>query len=191
MRRIEIHAAPVVRPAVAPTDPTRRILGRRNRNTALDTDRRSGPVEARSRPDPVPDAAWTFVFAGWLIAGASTLGALFVSEVMELPPCVLCWYQRIFMFPLALLLPIGLFPFDRRIVRYALPLAIGGAATASFHLLLVGGFIPESLKPCTHGVPCTEVQIQWFGFVTLPLLSLVAFALIGALLIAAHQRMSR
>jgi disulfide bond formation protein DsbB len=140
---------------------------------------------------PLPESAWLLVFAGWLIAGASTLGALFFSEVMELPPCVLCWYQRIFMFPLAIVLPLGLFPFDRKIVRYALPLAIGGAAIALFHLLLVAGLIPESIKPCTQGVPCTEVQIQWLGFVTIPLLSFVAFSLIGALMIAARYRMSK
>lgn len=151
-----------------------------------------------SRPSTPPtsvdrgrDSAWALVFGGWLVAGASTLGALFFSEVMELPPCVLCWYQRVFMFPLAILLPLGLFPFDRRIVRYGLVLAVGGGAIALFHVMLVAGYIPEGIKPCTHGVPCTEVQIEWFGFITLPLLSFVAFVLIGALLIAAHHRMSR
>lgn len=127
------------------------------------------------------------VFGSWLVAAASTLGALFVSEVMALPPCVLCWYQRIFMFPLAILLPLALFPFDPRIVRYALPLAAGGALVALFHVLLVAGVVPEGLKPCTQGVPCSEVQIRWLGFVTLPLLSLVAFSTIGALLLAARS----
>lgn len=137
-----------------------------------------------------PDSTWSLLFGGWLIASASSLGALFFSEVMELPPCVLCWYQRIFMFPLVLLLPLGLFPFDRKIVRYALPLALGGWLIALFHLLLVSGFIPESIRPCTQGVPCTEVQIQWLGFVTIPLLSFVAFSAIGALMIAARFRIS-
>ena len=50
-------------------------------------------------------AAWNLVFAAWLVAAVATLGALFFGEVMQLPPCVLCWYQRIFMFPLALILP--------------------------------------------------------------------------------------
>ena len=127
------------------------------------------------------------VFGSWLVAAASTLGALFVSEVMALPPCVLCWYQRIFMFPLAILLPLALFPFDPRFVRYALPLAAGGALVALFHVLLVAGVVPESLKPCTQGVPCSDVQIQWLGFVTLPLLSLVAFSTIAALLLAARS----
>ena len=141
--------------------------------------------------DSSADTAWTLIFGCWLIATASTLGALFFSEVMELPPCVLCWYQRIFMFPLALILPFGLFPFDRRITRYALPLAGVGWLIAVFHLLLVAGVIPESIRPCTQGVPCSDVQIEWLGFVTIPLLSFLAFSAIVAALVAAHFRMSK
>ena len=132
--------------------------------------------------------AWTLIFCAWLVASVSTLGALFFGEVMQLPPCVLCWYQRIFMFPLALILPIGLFPLDRKVVRYALPLAVPGGLFAVFHLLLVAGVIPESIKPCTQGVPCSETVIEWFGFVTIPLLSFLAFSTIFALLIMAHFR---
>ncbi|MDP2825921.1 MAG: disulfide bond formation protein B [Sulfuritalea sp.] len=135
--------------------------------------------------------AWTPIFGAWLVAAASTLGALFFGEVMQLPPCVLCWYQRIFMFPLALILPLGLFPLDRKVVRYGLALAVPGALVAVFHLLLVAGVIPESIKPCTQGVPCSETVIEWFGFLTIPLLSVVAFAAIIALLVAAHLRSSR
>ena len=135
--------------------------------------------------------AWTMIFCAWLVASASTLGALFFGEVMKLPPCVLCWYQRICMFPLALILPIGLFPLDRKVVRYALPLAVPGGLFAVFHLLLVAGVIPESIKPCTQGVPCSEKVIEWFGFVTIPLLSAVAFSTIIALLIAAHFRSAK
>ncbi|MBU1691073.1 MAG: disulfide bond formation protein B [Gammaproteobacteria bacterium] len=132
--------------------------------------------------------AWMLIFGAWLIASASTLGALFFGEVMQLPPCVLCWYQRIFMFPLALLLPIGLFPFDPKVVRYALPLAVLGWLFAVFHLLLIAGVIPESIKPCTQGVPCSAKVIEWFGFVTIPLLSVVAFSTIIALLIVTYLR---
>ena len=137
------------------------------------------------------DSNWTLVFACWLIACVSTLGSLFFSEVMGYAPCVLCWYQRICMYPLVLILPAGLFPFDRNIVRYALPLALFGALIAVFHLLLVAGFIPESIKPCIQGIPCTEVQIEWFGFVTIPLLSGLSFLVITTLLILVHRRSSR
>ena len=131
------------------------------------------------------------VFGCWLIASTSTLGALFFSEIMGLPPCVLCWYQRIFMFPLVLLLPVGLLPFDARVVSYALPLALAGWLVSLFQVLLVVGLIPEAIRPCTQGVPCSEVQIQWFGFVNIPLLSLVAFSVINALLLLTHYKVAR
>lgn len=133
---------------------------------------------------------WTLIFGAWLVASIATLGALFFSEVMQLPPCVLCWYQRIFMFPLALILPIGLFPLDRKVVRYTLPLAALGWMFAIFHLLLIAGIIPESIKPCTQGVPCSEKVIEWFGFVTIPLLSAAASTTIIGLLILAGVRRS-
>jgi disulfide bond formation protein DsbB len=134
------------------------------------------------------EAGWAFVFAAWLIATMATLGALFASEVMELPPCSLCWYQRIFIFPLVLMLPAGLFPFDRNVIRYALVLAGVGWAVALFQLLLVYGVIPENIQPCRIGISCKDVQIRWFGFVTIPLLSFVAFTAINALLVGAHLR---
>ena len=75
-------------------------------------------------------STWTFVFFAWLIAATATLGALFMSEVMGFAPCVLCWYQRIFMFPLVFILAVGLFPFDSKVLRYGLPLAVGGSAVS-------------------------------------------------------------
>jgi len=137
------------------------------------------------------DTAWMLVFACWALATAATLGALFFSEVMELPPCTLCWYQRIFMFPLVLVLPAGLFPFDRRVVRYALPLAAGGWLVALFQVLLVAGVIPERIGPCTKGVSCSEVQIEFLGFLNIPVMSFLAFSTMVALLVAAHVRSPR
>lgn len=125
---------------------------------------------------------WTLLFVSWLIALASTLGALFSSEIMGLEPCLLCWYQRIAMFPLALMLAIALLPFDVRVVRYALPLAIAGAGVAAYHCLLVWGVVPKDLVPCGQGPSCAEVKLNVLGFITLPLLSLVAFSLIVILL---------
>lgn len=135
--------------------------------------------------------AWKLVFGAWLIASTATLGALFFGEIMALPPCLLCWYQRIFMFPLALILPFGLAPFDPKIVRYALPLAIGGWLVAVFHQALVAGLVPKSLEPCARGVPCSKTVIEMFGFVTIPLLSIAAFSTIIVLLVLAHYRSTR
>lgn len=142
-------------------------------------------------PRPEDTTAWQLVFAAWLTATISTLGALFFGEVMHYPTCTLCWYQRIFMFPLAVILPLGLFPFDPKVVRYALPLAVLGGLIAIFHQLLVAGVIPESIKPCSQGVPCSVTVVTWFGFLTIPLLSVFAFFAIVALLAAAHFRRTR
>ena len=140
-------------------------------------------------PDMIPDDSplsrdWLLLFFAWLIAAISTLGALFLGEVMGYTPCVLCWYQRIAMFPLVLVLAAGLFPFDPRVIRYALPLTLAGWGLAVFHLALVAGWIPDSIKPCQQGVPCSDVQVVWFGFVTIPLLSVLAFSAVAGLLLA-------
>jgi disulfide bond formation protein DsbB len=134
------------------------------------------------------DSAWVLVFAAWLIATVSTLGALFLSEVMGVAPCVLCWYQRIFMFPLVFVLATGLFPLDAKVIRYALPLAAAGWLVAMFHLLLTKGYIPESATPCTQGIPCSQVDVEWFGFLTVPLLSVLSFSAIALALVAAHYQ---
>jgi disulfide bond formation protein DsbB len=140
---------------------------------------------------PEDGIPWMLVFGAWLIASASTLGALFFGEVMKLPPCSLCWYQRIFMFPMMLVLPFGLFPFDRNVVRSLVPLAGIGGLIATLHVLLVEGIVPERVAPCRQGVPCSETVIEWFGFVTIPLLSFLAFATIVTLLILALVRSSK
>ena len=95
---------------------------------------------------------WTLLLMAWLVALAATAGALFIGEVMLRVPCQLCWYQRIFMFPLALILGMACFSEDRRGAVYALSLALGGAAKAGYHTLLVAGLIPKGWLPCSAGV---------------------------------------
>ena len=73
---------------------------------------------------------WFWIMTAWCVALIATTGALFIGEVMGMTPCLLCWYQRIFMFPLALILGMSAFADDRRGAVYALPLALGGAAMA-------------------------------------------------------------
>ena len=87
---------------------------------------------------------WTLLLLAWLVATTATLGALFLGEVMGMTPCVLCWYQRIFMFPLAIILGIACFADDRRGAVYGLALALGGLAMAGYHTLLVAGLIPKA-----------------------------------------------
>ncbi len=139
---------------------------------------------------PAYPTGWTLIFLAWLLASFSTLAALFLGEVMGYTPCVLCWYQRIAMFPLVLILAAGLFPFDARVIRYALPLALVGWGLALFHWGVASGLIPESITPCSQGVPCSVEQIVWFGFLTLPMLSVLAFSVIIALLLITHFKAS-
>jgi disulfide bond formation protein DsbB len=128
------------------------------------------------------DKKWLLLFTIWVIALVATMGSLFFSEVMLLPPCILCWYQRLCMYPLVLMILVGLFPLDLKVVKFSLPLALVGWGIALYHNLLYYSILPQSSSPCVRGVSCTSVQIQWLGFITIPLMSLVAFTIINGLL---------
>ncbi len=139
-------------------------------------------------PDQKTSSNWNVLFFCWLLVSISALGSLFFSHVMEFAPCVLCWYQRIFLFPLVLILAVGLFPFDKKVVKFALPLAIAGWLTALYHNLLYTGIISKSIQPCNRGVSCTEEYINLFGFLTIPMLSFLSFSAIITLLIILYRR---
>ena len=134
------------------------------------------------------DPDWVLLFLGWLIAFASTLGSLFFSYVMEFAPCVLCWYQRICLFPLVILLARGLFPLDRQVVKYALPLTACGWLLAAYHNLLHAKVIPADMQPCGKGISCTEEYLELFGFLSIPSLSLIAFTALMVILITLKRR---
>ncbi len=125
------------------------------------------------RRDPILNGI--LLYGAWLIALAATVGSLFFSEVMQLPPCVLCWYQRIAMYPLVLVIGVGIITRDLRLKIYALPLCVTGLAVSAYHNLLYYGLIANSILPCTEGVSCTSLQIEWLGFITIPLMALTAF----------------
>jgi disulfide bond formation protein DsbB len=133
----------------------------------------------------------TPLLTAWFLALLATLGSLFFSEVMKLPPCVLCWYQRISMYPLVVLLAVGWLRADPKVTTYAGPLAAIGWGIAVYHNLLYYHLIPESITPCTEGVSCTSRQIEWLGFITIPLLSLMAFTIVGLFLFLDHRSQLR
>ncbi len=114
-------------------------------------------------------------YLAWVTALVATVGSLFFSEVMGLPPCLLCWYQRIAMYPLVVVIGSGIVMRDRRMKYYALPLCLIGLVISLYHNLLYYGLVPESIAPCTAGISCTSRQIEWLGFVTIPLMGLAAF----------------
>jgi disulfide bond formation protein DsbB len=138
-----------------------------------------------TRPD------WMLLFATWLLATGATLTSLFLSEIVQIPICDLCWYQRIFMYPLVPILALGLFPHDPKVVRYALVLVAMGWLTALFHLLLIAGLIPEAAQPCVQGVPCSETHVALFGFLNIPTMSLLTFTILGILLLWAQNQTNR
>ncbi len=129
-------------------------------------------------------ATWLVLFAIWCVALVSTLGVLFVGEVLGQAPCNLCWGQRAFMFPLVVVLGIASWRGDAQAWIYALPLAAIGAVIAAFHLLLYWNVIPRTIEPCGSGPSCTSGDMTIFGAIPLPLLSLLAFSMIAAGLIA-------
>ena len=113
----------------------------------------------------------------------STFAALFIGEVMGMVPCQLCWYQRILMFPLAVILGMAAFANDRRGAIYAMPLALSGAAVAGYHTALVAGWVPQWWIPCGAGPSCSDQQLVILGDIQSPWLSLLAFTAIVAFLL--------
>jgi disulfide bond formation protein DsbB len=125
--------------------------------------------------------------AAWLPAALAMLGSLYFSEIAHYQPCTLCWYQRIAMYPLVLILAIAAWQRDLHVRLYAIPLAAVGAAISAYHYLLEW-FPSLDAGACTIGIPCTQVWFRQFGFISLPLLALIAFLLvIGFLLLALRE----
>lgn len=142
-------------------------------------------AEAEGAPDRL--ASW-LLLAAWLVALLSTLGALFIGEVMGQAPCNLCWFQRAFMFPLAIILMVSCIVADFGVLRYALPLAGIGWLVALYHTLLFSGLIPEEIKPCGAGPSCSSADTVILSWIPIPALSLAAFTGIFVLLAFARRR---
>ena len=131
---------------------------------------------------------WLYLFIAWVVAVAASLGALFIGEVVGQAPCSLCWHQRAFMFPLAILLAVASYRGDAGAWLYALPLAAIGMAIAGFHSLLYAGFIPEGIQPCSQGPSCASADMTILGMLPLPYLSLAAFLAIAVALIGSRPK---
>lgn len=135
-------------------------------------------------PDDATNRGFPALYVAWAIALVATLGALFIGEVLGQTPCVLCWYQRIAMFPLVLILGVAALREDRGVHFYALPLALAGAAVALWHSGLYLGLLPSAISPCVRNGPsCLDANMTIAGM-PIPVLSLAAFAGIIAALLA-------
>jgi disulfide bond formation protein DsbB len=121
------------------------------------------------------------LWAAWVVAAVATGGSLYFSEVAGFIPCQLCWYQRIAMYPLAITLLVGAVLRDRRTALYSLVFPVVGALVSIRHIYIE--INPEAESPsCRVGAPCSLKWIEEFGYVTIPVLALTAFTLIGMLL---------
>jgi disulfide bond formation protein DsbB len=128
------------------------------------------------------------VILAFLVALVATLGSLFYSEVAGFEPCKLCWFQRIFMYPLAVLLGTALIKRDYRYTFYPIVLAIIGAAISLYHnYIYYGGISVFPCPPFGAETSCTRVLVMEFGYITIPLMALTAFILIILLLAAQRQ----
>ena len=128
------------------------------------------------------------LWLAWGIALVATLGSLFFSEYADFTPCRLCWFQRIAMYPLAAVLLVGALRREARsAVQYALVFPIAGAIVAIYHIYIEINPSAESAS-CKVGAPCSVKWIEEFGYVTIPVLALTAFAAIAGLLLLAWSR---
>lgn len=119
----------------------------------------------------------------WLIACCACSVSLYYGEILNIEPCRLCWYQRIALFPLAMILGIGLYRGDRSLFFYALPLAAAGALAALYQ---VAGMHYPSLAICEE--ECAHPIFLLFGFLTFPDLSFLGFTAILYLLLLSRKR---
>lgn len=121
----------------------------------------------------------------WVPALVATLGSLYFSEVAGFIPCAYCWYQRILMYPLVVLILVGIIKQDELLPNYVLPLSVIGILMSTYHYLTQWGIFGDSTA-CAAGTPCSIRYINWFGFVTIPFMALTAFVLITIFMLAAR-----
>jgi disulfide bond formation protein DsbB len=124
----------------------------------------------------------------FVVASVATMGSLFFSDVMGFVPCNMCWYQRIFMYPLVIIFLINILYPDDKVYKYAFPIVLVGLLFAIYHNLLMFGLIPESAVPCASGVPCSTEYINWLGFITIPFLSLISYLVLFLLLVLSKEK---
>jgi disulfide bond formation protein DsbB len=117
-----------------------------------------------------------------IVAIVSMLGSLYFSEVANFPPCRLCWFQRIGMYSLAVILPIAAWRRDLSVRWYALPLAVGGGLVSVYHVLIERYPSLES-GSCDPTNPCSIIWVERLGYLTIPTMALSGFALIAVLLL--------
>ena len=124
------------------------------------------------------------MYLAFLQAWAAVLGSLYFSEIKDLTPCFLCWVQRIFMYPLIFIFTVAILRRDKNVAYYVLPLSISGVLIGLYqYLLQMTPLSRVELATCSVTAPCSAIDIMFFGFVTIPFLSMTAFLVISALML--------
>ncbi|MEH7454597.1 MULTISPECIES: disulfide oxidoreductase [Bacillaceae] len=121
----------------------------------------------------------SILFFTWIVSIIATLGSLSFSVINHWTPCSLCWYQRIFMYPIVFIIGIAFYKNKIKDVIYVLPLSLIGMCISIYHILIQK--VPALKETATQcgPVPCTGDYLNWFGFITIPMLAFVAFLLIN------------
>lgn len=127
------------------------------------------------------------LYCAWLLSLLGTLLSLFLSELLHWPICALCWYQRICLYPLVIILGMACFKNDNSISIYTLPVALLGVLFAGYQYLeqMIPGFSP--IDVCGAGPSCSHIDWIWGGFLTLPLISMLGFIAISLCLAVAWR----
>lgn len=106
-----------------------------------------------------------------VVSLGAVLGSLYYSNVVGFPPCSLCWWQRVFLFPIPIVLIMGKIKKDVKVMDYIIPLAVLSAFIALYQsYVYLGG---SSILPCTaEGGDCSKIYVMAFGYITIPVMSL-------------------
>ena len=129
------------------------------------------------------DVALPFAAA---VAWVATLGSLYLSEVAGFVPCTLCWYQRIAMYPLAVVLTVAALRRDVEVWRTVCPIAAIGGAVSVWHIAIERN--PSLGGACDPAAPCALKWVEEFGFLTIPTMALIGFVTVAVLTLAARPR---
>lgn len=131
----------------------------------------------------IPNYQTVALYGLWAVAASALIGSLTLSEVYNLIPCTLCWWQRVCMFPIAFVATVGVMRKDFNLGYYVLPLAITGIVVSLYHSLLQWGIIKETILDCslTGAVSCAKADIMWFGFISIPFMAFCCFVAISVL----------
>jgi disulfide bond formation protein DsbB len=119
----------------------------------------------------------------WVVACIATLASLYFSDVRNLEPCHLCWYQRIAIYPLVIFLGIAAWRQFFKIIPFVLPLVLVGLLISIYQVLIqeIPGWQP--IEICGAGPSCTSKVVIGLGFLTIPMLAVLGFLILTILLI--------